>query len=243
MARRIVSSDSRFDQYIKRLNDAIGHADREKPLRAYLTGLLLQGDRKSVEPMAARIDPQHVRARHQSMHHFVANAPWSDGSALAVARDWALEQLERHGLVSAWVVDDTGMPKKGTHSVGVSRQYCGAVGKQENCQVAVVVSLVHPVMSVPAGYRLYMPESWAQDRRRRRDVGVPAEVRFQTKWEIALDLIDALLEEELPCAPVVADAGYGDTTAFCHRRIIMDPPSAGKRTHLAGESTTGSDLN
>ena len=176
----------RFAEYLARLATAVGHADRVEPLRAYLTGLLLPGDRKSVEPMAAKVDPRRVRARHQSMHHFVANAPWDDGAVLAVARDYALAQLERHGPVAAWVVDDTGYPKKGTHSVGVARQYCGVLGKQDNCQVAVTVSAVNATMSVPSAYRLYLPEAWASDRARRRTAGVPEAVLFQRKWELAL---------------------------------------------------------
>jgi SRSO17 transposase len=205
---------ARFDQFTDRLCSVIGHADRHKPLRAYVTGLLLPGDRKSVEPMAAKIDPRHVSALHQSMHHFVANAPWDEREVLAVARDHALAQLERHAPVGAWVVDDTGIPKKGRHSVGVARQYCGVLGKQENCQVVVTVSLVNRTMSVPAAYRLYLPESWAEDPERRREATIPRQVSFVPKWRIALEEIDRLLEEDLPPAPVVADAGYGDTTAF-----------------------------
>ena len=97
---------------------ALGHADRHEPLRAYLTGLCLPGERKSVEPMAARVDPRHVRARHQSMHHFVADAPWAAGAVLRVARAWVLAPMARHGPVAAWIVDDTSYPKKGPHSVG-----------------------------------------------------------------------------------------------------------------------------
>ncbi len=205
---------ARFAAYVERLGDVIGHADRREPLRAYLSGLLLSGERKSVEPMAARVDPAHVGARHQSMHHFVAQAPWEDAAVLAVARDWALEQLERHGPVAAWVVDDTGMPKKGTHSVGVAKQYCGVLGKQENCQVAVAVSLAHPALSVPAAYRLYLPEAWAKDSRRRAAAGIPTGVAFAPKWQLALAALDELLAEEVPQAPVLADAGYGDTTEF-----------------------------
>src|SRR6059036_1830969 len=130
---------ARFAEYLERLGEAVGHADRREPLRAYVTGLLLPGERKSVEPMAAKIDPRRVAARHQSMHHFVAQAPWDAPAVLAVARDYALAQLERHGPVAAWVVDDTAYPKKGTHSVGVARQYCCVLGKPENCQSAVTV--------------------------------------------------------------------------------------------------------
>ncbi len=206
--------EARFEEYLARLGDALGHADRREPLRAYLTGLLLAGERKSVEPMAAKIDPRHAQARHQSMHHFVASAPWEEKSLLAVARDYALGQLERHGPVSAWIVDDTGIPKKGKHSVGVARQYCGALGKQDNCQVAVTVSLANSTMSVPCAWRLYLPEAWSQDAARRRAAGVPAEVEFRPKWQIALDQIDDLLVDELPPAPLVADAGYGTSTEF-----------------------------
>jgi SRSO17 transposase len=150
---RPTSTEARFEEYLERIGAALGHADRFEPFRAYLTGLLLPGERKSVEPMAAKIDPRHVRARHQSMHHLVSSAPWDDAPVLAVARDWVLEQAERHALISTWVVDDTGIPKKGMHSVGVARQYCGARGKQDNCQVAVSVSLANSVLSVPAGHR------------------------------------------------------------------------------------------
>lgn len=214
MARSEAGGEKRFEEYVQKLGEAVGHADRLEPLRAYLTGLLLSGERKSVEPMAARIDPRHVSARHQSMHHFVASAPWDERKALAVARDQALGQLERHAPVGAWVVDDTGIPKKGKHSVGVARQYCGVLGKQDNCQVAVTVSLANGTMSVPCAWRLYLPEEWSRDRRRREACGVPVEIRFQPKWQIALEEIDRLLADDLPRAPVVADAGYGVVTEF-----------------------------
>ena len=205
---------ARFDRYVERLAEAVGHADRRWPLEAYVTGLLLSGERKSVEPMAAKIDPRHVSRAHQSMHHFVANAPWEDRAVLAVARDYALAQLERHAPVGAWVVDDTAVPKKGKHSVGVAWQYCGVLGKRANCQVAVSVSLANQTMSVPVAWRLYLPAKWAEDPRRRAAAGIPGDVVFLEKWRIALEEIDALLAEDLPPAPVVADSGYGDTTEF-----------------------------
>ena len=204
----------RFHAYVERLTTALGHQDRHGPLRDYVTGLCLPGDRKSIEPMAARVDPRHVRARHQSMHHFIANAAWDDAAVLRVARETVLAALERHGPVAAWVVDDTGIPKKGRHSVGVARQYCGVLGKQDNCQVAVSVSVAHERASVPVAYRLYVPEAWAQDRRRRRAAGVPDTLEFRPKWQIALEQITQLTAEGVPAAPVVADAGYGVVTAF-----------------------------
>ena len=141
MAERAYSTETRFKLYVGEIAAAVGHADRRQPLEAYLTGLLLPGERKSVEPMAALVDPRHVGARHQSMHHFVAMADWEDASVIRIARNAVLDAMERHGAVAGWIVDDTGIPKKGRHSVGVARQYCGALGKQDNCQVAVSVTL------------------------------------------------------------------------------------------------------
>ncbi len=206
--------EQRFRDYLDRLAHAVGHEDRREPLRAYLTGLCLPGDRKSIEPMAARIDPRHVQARHQSMHHFVASAPWEDAAVLRVARDLVLAELDRHGPVAAWLIDDTAVPKKGQHSVGVAHQYCGALGKQANCQVAVTVTVANEAVSVPAAYQLYLPESWARDRTRRRAVGVPTTVTFRPKWQIALAQICALHAEGVPLAPVVADAAYGVAIEF-----------------------------
>jgi SRSO17 transposase len=212
MANRVEISEQNFMAYLERLAAAVGHADRHEPLRVYLQGLLLPGDRKSVEPMAARIDPRNVRSRHQSMHHFVATSPWDAQEIVRAARDYALEEFEHHGGVEAWVLDDTSYPKKGTHSVGVGRQYCGVLGKQENCQVAVTLSLANELMSVPVAYRLYLPQDWAEDRARRSVVGVPDEVVFETKTQIALDEIDRLVTEGVAKAPVVMDAFYGRAT-------------------------------
>lgn len=222
MARNPASTEGRFAEYLARLGEVIGHADRREPLRAYMAGLLLPGERKSVEPMAAKIDPRNVKSRHQSMHHFVATAPWDARDVVRAARNWVLEQFDRHGPIEAWVIDDTGIPKKGKHSVGVARQYCGVLGKQDNCQVAVSISLANQVLSVPAAYRLYLPEAWTKDRARRKVARVPAEIEFQKKWQIALDEIDQLLADGIPTAPVVMDAGYGTTTELRDQLIARN---------------------
>ncbi len=208
------SAASRLVAYLDQLGAAVGHADRREPLRAYVTGLLLPGERKSVEPMAAVVDPRHTSARHQSMHHFVARASWKAEDVLAVARDVALAALERHAPVAGWIIDDTSFPKKGNHSVGVARQYSGILGKTDNCQVAVTLSLANATMSVPCAVRLYLPRPWAEDLPRRRVASVPDEVRFTEKWRIALAQIEQLLADGMPKAPILADAGYGDATAF-----------------------------
>src|SRR4051794_11459810 len=163
--------EERFDDYVERLGGTIGHADRRGPLRAYATGLLLPGERKSIEPMAARVDPARVGAAHQSLHHFVAKAAWDDAGLLRAVRDYALPAIEGHGPIRAWLVDDTGLPKKGKLSVGVARQYCGRLGKRENCQVAVTLSGANEAASLPLAYRLYLPEAWAEDPARRAMAG------------------------------------------------------------------------
>src|ERR1700745_67318 len=149
------------------LANAAGHADRHEPLKNYCKGLLLPGERKSVEPMAARLAPDNVRQTHQSLHHLVAGAPWSDEAFLEQGRPPVPPAMKPNGPVIAWIVDDTGFPKKGTHSVGVTHQYCGQLGKQENCRVAVSLSVATQHASLPIAYRLYLPEIWAQDQKRR----------------------------------------------------------------------------
>ncbi|NGO56237.1 IS701 family transposase, partial [Allomesorhizobium camelthorni] len=172
------------------------------------------GERKSVEPMAARVEPGRVQAAHQSLHHFVAKADWSDDAVLSRVRERVLPALERQGPIRAWIVDDTGFPKKGKHSVGVARQYCGQLGKQDNCQVAVSLSVATEQASLPIAYQLYLPESWANDPDRRAKTGVPENVVFRTKPEIALAQIRAALEAGVSRGVVLADAGYGNDTAF-----------------------------
>lgn len=196
------------------LAEAAGHADRATPLKLYCTGLLLPGERKSVEPMAARLAPDNVRRVHQSLHHVVADARWSDEVVLAAVRSYALTAMRQRGSVQAWIVDDTGFPKKGTHSVGVARQYCGQVGKQENCRVAVSLSVSTNTASLPIAWRLYLPEVWAEDPVRRKRAGIPEEVVFQTKPAIALAQLRAAVKQDVPRAPVLADAGYGTDTRF-----------------------------
>ena len=204
----------RFAAYMEGLAKAAGHRDREEPLKDYCRGLLLPGERKSVEPMAARLDPDRVQAARQSLHHLVAKAPWSDEAVLAAVRAQVLPVMTRRQPMVAWIVDDTAIPKKGRHSVGVARQYCGQLGKQENCQVAVTLSVATWRASLPAAYRLYLPREWAEDRARRKKAGVPEEVKFQTKPEIALDQIRQAVAAELPRGVVLADAGYGSDTRF-----------------------------
>src|SRR3984957_10137205 len=183
------ASELRFAAYVEGLASVIGHADRIGPLRDYGPGLIRPGERKSVEPMAARTAPVRTAAQHQSLLHFVGVATWSDENVLTKVRELVLPAMERQGPIEAWIVDDTGFPKHGKHSVGVQHQYCGQLGKEANCQVAVSLSIANHSASLPVAYRLYLPQEWVKDRARRKKTGVPRDIRFKTKPQIALDQI------------------------------------------------------
>ncbi|MDP8917827.1 MAG: IS701 family transposase [Pseudomonadota bacterium] len=204
-----------FEAYVEALVGVLGHADRAEPLRDYCLGLMMPVARKSVESLAAVTAPAGVSAKHQSLLHFVGQSPWSDEALLARVRDWVLPRMiERAGPISAWIVDDTGFPKKGKHSVGVARQYCGQLGKQDNCQVAVSLSIVNEKASLPVAWRLYLPEHWAQDPALRQKAKIPDSVVFWTKPQIALDQIRAAAAAGTPTGVILADAGYGADGAF-----------------------------
>lgn len=202
-----------LDIYLERLCDALGHMDRRTSLKDYCQGLMLPIARKSVEPLAAHINPTQVRAKHQSLHHFVAKSAWSDSAVLASVCD-QLKPLLVTDTGHYWIVDDTGFPKKGKHSVGVARQYCGQLGKQDNCQVAVSLSLATELGSIPIAHQLYLPKDWANDPERRAVAGVPEDIVFATKPEIALEQLRGALASGTPPGVVLADAGYGDDTGF-----------------------------
>jgi SRSO17 transposase len=204
------SSEGRIAGYVEGLVSVLGHADRAKPLRDYCVGLLMPCERKSVEPMAALTAPERTAAQHQSLLHFVGEGRWSDEKVLSKVRELVLPKIEAHGPVEAWIIDDTGFPKKGTHSVGVARQYCGQVGKQDNCQVAVSLSLANHHASLPVAWQLYLPKDWAEDGERRGKAGVPQEIDFQTKPEIALEQVCRACEAGLPRGVALMDPAYGN---------------------------------
>jgi len=202
-----------FDRYMAHLCEGLVYSARNQSLLEYCSGLMLPIQRKSVEPLAAHADPLNVPAKHQALHHFVANARWSDRVLLERIREYVEPHLGlEHGTY--WIIDDTAHPKCGRHSVGVARQYCGRLGKQDNCQVAVSLSLATAEGSVPVDYQLYLPEAWATDAKRRRKAKVPQTVAFATKSQIALEQIRAAQQRGLPQGIVLADAGYGRDTAF-----------------------------
>jgi len=206
--------EARFGGYVEALSVALGHADRREPFCDYVRGLLLPIERKSVEPLAAHIEPGRTSARHQSLLHLVGVSPWRDEAVLEAVRGQVLPALEAAGGIEAWIVDDTSFAKKGVHSVGVARQYSGQLGKQDNCQVAVSLSVASEQASLPVAWRLYLPQAWATDARRRDKADVPEDVTFRTKPEIALEQIGTAVAGGLPRGVVLADAGYGNDSGF-----------------------------
>ena len=207
-----MSLTDRFHTYLGELHEVLGDKRRRARFDAYCTGLCLDLDRKSIEPIAAALEPDNAAAAHQNLQHFVADAPWSDAALLE-----RVETLVDEAMGDAprfWIVDDTGNPKKGRHSVGVTRQYCGQLGKQDNCQVSVSVSLATEAASVPVAWRLYLPEVWAKDAERREAAGVPEDLVFRTKPQIALEQIRERVERGTSPGLVVADSGYGYDIGF-----------------------------
>lgn len=215
-------STERFSAYLASLASVIGHGARVGPMGDYCTGLLLSGERKSVEPMAAVTAPAEASAQHQSLLHFIGKGEWSDADVLGKVREHVLPRIEQYGPIEAWVVDDTGFPKYGSHSVGVSHQYCGQVGKQTNCQIAVSLSLANHHASLPVAYQLYLPESWASDPERRKKAGVPDDIEFTTKPKMALRQIEWACQMDLPRGVALMDCGYGHDLSLRKRMTELE---------------------
>ena len=204
-----------FTRYLEHVAAGLGRVERQLGLMDYCRALMLPLKRKSIEPLAAAMDPYHVPALHQSLHHFVAESPWSDEAVLGAVQGWVLPKMLRQPAALTFLIaDDSGMPKQGTHSVGVARQYCGQLGKTESCQVAVSLSIATAQASLPIKYRLYLPEAWTADPLRCQTAGVPADVLFATKPQISLTQIRQAKQAGMPGDVVAADAGYGDDTGY-----------------------------
>ena len=199
-------SIDQFMEFITPLTASLGRSERRVAATRYIEGLLIPGHRKSIQPMAERLG-----VRVQNLQQFVTDSPWSEEQVWSAIRREVIPHLEP---LEAWVVDETGWVKQGTHSVGVARQYCGAVGKQANCQVSVEVVVSDGWVAAPMGGRLYLPESWSEDRPRCAEVGVPEEVEFATKPTVALQIIKQALRDGVPPAPILGDSVYGDNAAF-----------------------------
>lgn len=199
--------DGRLDNFLRELTEPMGRSERAHWARVYVQGLLLDGQRKSVEPMAERIPGADVQALRQ----FLSQSPWE---VAEVQRRLALKVVDTLSEPELWILDETSFPKAGEHSVGVARQYCGALGKIANCQVAVSLHWSGAQASCPLSWRLYLPEEWLKDSARAAEVKLPAGLTYQSKTDLALGLIDQALEWKLPRLPIVADSAYGNSFDF-----------------------------
>jgi SRSO17 transposase len=222
----------RLAAYLGEVAKVAGHADRTGPLMDYCGGLLVTEGRRNTEMIAVVTKPSHARTQYQKLQHIVANSEWSDEQVLAKVRELVVPSMTRRGPIEAWIIDDTSFPKQGKHSVGVQRQYCGQLGKQANCQVAVTLSIANHHASLPIAYRLYLPRTWTEDKARRKKAHVPDSIRFKTKPQIALEHIRASLLAGVAPGVVLVDAGYGNDSSF--RRAI----TALGLTYVAAIQTT-----
>ncbi len=236
-ARQLQECRGRLERFLEDLLEPVGRAERRQWGSAYVRGLLLDGKRKSIEPMASRLPDGNI----QAMQQFIGQSPWEH---MPVRRRLAERMAKELVPDCAWIVDDTGFPKKGPHSVGVARQYSGTLGKVGNCQVAVSLHLATDDGCMPLNFALYFPEQWTEDPERLRKAGVPKGTLFKKKWQIALELIDEACTWKIPKGVVVCDSAYGDANEFrwglldrslCYvveiesKTLVFDQPSSEKK--------------
>ncbi len=210
------SGQRRLLEYFDRIGDALGLEERKASYAVYAMGLFGDGDRKSMEPIAARADPDtaRVNAQHQRIQHFITDSSWSDRDVRRAAAAYGVSELTEREPISHWIIDDTGFLKQGRHSVGVKRQYTGSAGKVTNCQVGVSLSVATPTEHLPIDFELYLPHDWADDDARRKEARIPEDVVFKTKLELGLDMVDRALVDGVPRGMVLVDTAYGNSSRF-----------------------------
>ena len=210
------SNDARIRKYLGGVGEILGNKCRRASFASYAIGLLGEGERKSMEPIAMRVcdGVEHADAAHQRVHHFITNSEWCDREVRQYAARYAIAEMLRSGPIRSWIIDDTGFLKQGKHSVGVQRQYTGSAGKIANCQIGVslVVATAHD--HVPIDFELYLPASWANDPARRLEARIPDDVLFQTKLQLSIAMLRKAAADEIPRGVLLADAWYGDEPSF-----------------------------
>lgn len=206
----------RLEGYFEVLGNVLANKKRRASFAVYALGLLSEGDRKSMEPIAARVwgDAKHVGPGHQKLQYFVSEAEWDDRAVRRAAARYAIGELSRHEPIRTWIIDDTGFEKKGKHSVGVQRQYTGTAGKTTNCQIGVSLSVATDHAHLPIDFELFLPESWTADPERLEKAKVPPGTVFKTKLELALDMIERAAQDGIPGDIVLADSFYGHSRPF-----------------------------
>lgn len=209
------AAEQRLAGYFDQIGAVLGTPGRREAFAIYAMGILGDGERKSIEPIAARActDPERVDAEHQRLLHFAANSPWSDREVRSTAARYALDPMVRKEAVEAWIIDDTGFLKQGKHSVGVQRQYSGSAGKLTNCQIGVSLTIATRTEQLPIDFALYLPEQWLT-KEKRHEARIPDEVVFKSKHELALDLLRQAVVDGVPPGLVLADAAFGTSRDF-----------------------------
>lgn len=227
------AAEQRLTAYFDRIGDVLGRPERRASFATYALGILGEGERKSLEPIAARAcaDPRRMDAEHQRLHHFATDSPWDDQAVRREAARYALAAMTQREPIECWILDDTGFPKQGAHSVGVQRQYCGTLGKVGNCQVAVSLSVATRTEHLPIDFALYLPESWMTDARR-AEARIPWNLQFATKAELAIEMVSRAVDDGMPPGLVLADQGYGAEevregirSLGLHYALAVDPRS------------------
>lgn len=210
------AGERRLRNYLDRIGDVLADDLRRASFATYAIGLLSEGERKSMEPIAARAcaDESEADAAHQRLHHFISNQPWSDRAVRRQSAQYALAEIERREPIVAWLIDDTGFLKQGSHSVGVQRQYTGSAGKITNCQIGVSLSVATRSQQLPLDFELYLPKSWADDPARRKAARIPEEVSFRTKPELAMAMLRRAVDDDVPKGIALADTAYGNSSDF-----------------------------
>jgi SRSO17 transposase len=209
--------ERRADEFFMgRIGSVLRNKKRRASFAMYVTGLVGDGERKSVEPIAARAcaDEEKADAVHQQLLHFVGVSAWDDRGVRREAASYALEVLTEREPVQIWAIDDTGFLKQGKHSVGVQRQYTGSAGKNANCQIGVSLTVCTLTEQLPIDFELYLPRCWTDDPARRAEARIPDEVVFKTKPQLAVTMLERAVEDGIPQGVVVVDSGYGDNGPF-----------------------------
>lgn len=230
------AAQSRLNHFFEAVGDVLGNDGRRASFAMYAAGLMGDGERKSVEPMAARAcaDPKTADATHQRLLHFTTEAKWNDRAVRRFASQYVVSQMTAREVITDWIVDDTGFIKQGTHSVGVQRQYTGSAGKVTNCQIGVSLSVATATEHAPIDFELYLPTTWTDDAARRAEAKIPDDVQFKTKPELALDMIGRAHGQGIPPGVVLADSAYGSSRAFragvralgLHYGVGVDPKTS-----------------
>jgi SRSO17 transposase len=229
----VPAGEQRLESYLDRIGKVLGRDERRASFATYALGILGDGERKSVEPIAARAcaDPARADAVHQRLLHFMVDSRWGDRDVRREAASYALEAMTARDPVEVWIVDDTGFLKQGIHSVGVQRQYTGSAGKIANCQIGTSLTVATRTEQLPIDFALYLPKSWLDDDERREEARIPWDMQFATKPELGLQLIRRALDDHVPPGVVLGDKAYGASEEFrdgirdmgLHYAVGIDP--------------------